>query len=212
MNEVRHFVGGALGTNAYWVQGETDGQPSAVLFDAPEGVAEWAREQGLPVAALVLTHGHFDHIEDAARVRREFGCPVYCHAADQPMVMERGYFERIGIPIRIEPTEVDHRLEEGVALEVAGRVFRVLHVPGHSPGSVCLYDAAAGVLIGGDVLFAGGIGRWDFPGGGLEMLVDGIRAKLFTLPDTTIVYPGHGPATTIGGERASNPFVGGGEG
>lgn len=101
----------------------------------------------------------------------------------------------------------DRTVDEGDTLSIAGRSWRVFHTPGHSPGSITLYDAAGGVALVGDTLFAGSVGRTDFPGCSAATLADSIRTKLYTLPDSTKILPGHGPATTVGAEKRSNPFV-----
>ena len=114
---------------------------------------------------------------------------------------------RQGFPFRLEPVAVDRVLREGKAQELLGWKLDVLDVPGHCPGSLCFFSPRDGILIGGDVLFRGGIGRWDLPGGDGDLLVRGIREKLLTLPADTVVLPGHGPQTTIGEEKNSNPFL-----
>ena len=195
------FTGGMLDTNAFLL-----GSPAGrVLVDAPEGAdARFSRE---PVAALLLTHGHFDHVVDAAAIQRRHGCPVYVHADSRAMVQDRGFFRDWGFALEIEPVPDVRLLGAAEAFTVAGLTLTVLEVPGHCPGSLCFYLPAEGVLFGGDVLFRGGIGRWDLPGGDHELLVTGIRQKLFPLPDSTRVFPGHGPATTIGHERATNSWL-----
>ena len=195
------FTGGPYMTNCFGA--EAPG--GLVLFDAPEGADEaFAGER---VGLLVLTHGHWDHVTDAAAIRGRHGCPVLCHEETVPMVSEEGFFRRLGFDLHVDPVEVGGVLREGPAQDFLGWSLDVLEVPGHCPGSLCFYSAPDKVLIGGDVLFRDGIGRWDLPGGDGELLMRGIREKIFTLPGETSVLPGHGPATTVGEERDSNPFL-----
>ena len=156
---------------------------------------------------LILTHGHWDHIADAAAIQRRHGCRVLCHTDAVPMVSEEDFFERHGFPLRVEPVTPGGLLAEGTGQDLLGLTFDVLDVPGHCPGTLCFHAPADGVLIGGDVLFCGGIGRWDLPGGDGELLLRGIREKILPLPEETAVWPGHGPSTTIAHEKATNPFL-----
>jgi glyoxylase-like metal-dependent hydrolase (beta-lactamase superfamily II) len=126
------------------------------------------------------------------------------------MLTEPGFFKQFGMGWEIEPVRADWFIEEGVSEVVEGVDFQVLLVPGHCPGSLCFFEKASRVLFGGDVLFAGGVGRWDLPGGDRDLLFSGIREKVFALPDDVTVLPGHGPATKVGVERRTNPFVGDG--
>jgi len=195
------FTGGPYMTNCFGA--EAPG--GLVLFDAPEGADEaFAGER---VGLLVLTHGHWDHVTDAAAIRRRHGCPVLCHEETVPMVSEEDFFRRQGFDLHVEPVEVTGVLREGPAQDFLGWPLDVLEVPGHCPGSLCFHSAPDKVLVGGDVLFRGGIGRWDLPGGDGDLLMRGIREKIFTLPGDTSVLPGHGPATTVDGEKGSNPFL-----
>jgi len=201
MIKFEEFTGGGFETNAYLLRGP-DG---CVLIDAPEGAdRHFANET---IVALILTHGHFDHIADAAAVHRRHGCPVAIHADSRAMLAERGFFSKWGFPMDIEPVEPETLLKEGVPFCAGGVDFSLLEVPGHCPGSVCFYLKDQNVVFGGDTLFAGGVGRWDLPGGNKELLIAKIQQKLLTLPADTVVYPGHGPATTIGIETQTNPFL-----
>ncbi len=199
------FTGGVLDTNAYAVRA-ADGW---ILFDAPQGVCDWLDAQGIVPTLLLLTHGHYDHVSDAAEAKRRYQAMIGIHRADRPMVEEKDFFARWGFALPVTPVQVDFEIVEGEKTEFLGLSLGIYHVPGHSPGSVCFHDRSGAVLVGGDVLFAGGVGRWDLPGGNGELLIEGIRQKLWALDDATVVLPGHGPSTTIGVERLSNPYVGG---
>lgn len=201
MAEFKIFTGGAYETNSFLVRAPGGG----ILFDAPEGADRHFAEE--PVGLLVLTHGHWDHTQDAAAIKRRHGCPVVCHEDTVPMIVDRDFFVSVGLPVRIDPVEPDKIIGEGGRQNLLGLDFDVLDVPGHCPGSLCFYLPDGGLLIGGDVLFRGGIGRWDLPGGDGELLLEGIRKKILPLPDGTVVLPGHGPLTTVGEERTNNPFL-----
>ena len=198
---LKMFTGGALETNAYLLACPEGN----MLVDAPEGGAEAFRHT--PIAMLLLTHGHYDHVWDAAAIARIHGCHVAMHATTEKMLADRNLLRRFGLDLEVEPVAADLLLTEGGNQELLGRSFDLFEVPGHCPGSLCLSDKANNTLFGGDVLFAGGVGRWDLPGGDRELLITGIRSKLLPLPSQTIVYPGHGPATTIGAEKQSNPYL-----
>jgi len=199
-NGVKMFTGGPLETNFYLVT-TPEGN---LLIDAPEGAARALAEE--QISLLVLTHGHFDHVWDAAEIARTHGCPVLMHQTTEEIMADRNLLRRIGIDLEVNPVKAHRYLGEEHA-SLLGKDFQILEVPGHCPGSICLHDMGIGVLFGGDVLFAGGVGRWDLPGGDRDLLITGIRSKLLPLPDQTIVLPGHGPSTTIGVERVSNPYI-----
>jgi len=160
---------------------------------------------GARPTAIWVTHAHLDHVMGIARVRRETGAPVYLHPADRQLydhLVQQGL--AFGIPVDPLPPP-DRELVPGETVRVGTLAFTVRHAPGHSPGSVCL--VGEGVVFTGDVLFAGSIGRTDLPGGDFETLIRSIERELLTLPDSTIVYSGHGPETTVGQERRANPFL-----
>lgn len=203
MSGLELFTGGPLDTNAYFLETPVGN----VLFDAPQGAD--AHFAGRKVDWLILTHGHFDHTADAAGIRRRHGCRIGFHEETTPMVRDRDFFRRFGFGLEIEPFDADFLIGEGDVNGVAGLAMQALFVPGHCPGSLCFFLRDRGIVIGGDVLFRGGVGRWDLPGGDGPLLFEGIRSKLFALPSGTVVLPGHGPATTIGEEKATNPYVAG---
>lgn len=155
--------------------------------------------------AIWLTHAHVDHILGVARVVEATGVPIYLHPADRPWydaLPEQAV--RFGLSVEAPPPP-DADLAQGMSLTLGGLGFEVRHVPGHTPGHVAF--VGHGVAVVGDALFSGSIGRTDLPGGDTETLLASIRDRLLTLPDETVVYSGHGPATTIGRERRTNPFL-----
>jgi hydroxyacylglutathione hydrolase len=197
------FCGGIFDTNCYLLRAPQ----GAMLFDAPEGASEWVTSQNVDLKLLLLTHGHIDHIGDVAKIKRRFHCPIGCHPDTAPMISERNFFRNFGFALEVEPAQPDFLIEETASRDFLGLNFEIFEVPGHSPGSLCFFLREEKLLVGGDVLFAGGVGRWDLPGGDSDLLFSGIKTKLFPLGDEVVVLPGHGPATTIGEERRSNPFL-----
>lgn len=197
----KSFTGGPYATNCF----AAEAPGGLVLFDAPEGADEAFAEER--VGLLVLTHGHWDHVTDAAAIKQRHGCPVLCHKETVPMVSDENFFLSLGFPFRIRPVEIEGLLQEGRAQDFLGWPLDVLEVPGHCPGSLCFYSPTEQILIGGDVLFRRGIGRWDLPGGDRDLLLRGIREKIFVLPEATRVLSGHGAPTTVGEEKVSNPLL-----
>lgn len=197
------FCGGIFETNCYLISAPK----GPVLFDAPEGVCEWLESRKVKLALLLLTHGHIDHVQDVAKVKQRFGCQIGCHPLTAPMISDRDFFRNFGFGLEIEPAKPDFLIEATPSRDFLGLDLQVLEVPGHCPGSLCFFSRQNDLLVGGDVLFAGGVGRWDLPGGDGELLFQGIKEKLFPLGDGVTVLPGHGPPTTIGIERETNPFV-----
>ena len=180
----------------------------AVLIDPgsePDRLIASVRASGATLNAIWLTHAHLDHLLGVSRIREETGAPAYLHPADRPLydaAPQQG--AAFGIPAApLAPP--DRPFNHGDTLRVGDLSFGVRHVPGHSPGHVAL--VGHGVVFAGDVLFQGSVGRTDLPGGDYDTLLASIRRELLVLPDSTIVYAGHGPQTTIGAERRSNPFL-----
>ena len=203
MIEYKTFTGGIFETNCYAL-----GAPEGwILFDAPDGACDWLVREGIELRLLLLTHGHIDHIQDLAPIKKRFACPVGVHPESAPMISERDFFRDFGFGFEIEPVQPDLLIGATASRDFLGMNVEILEVPGHCPGSLCFFSRENALLVGGDVLFAGGVGRWDLPGGDGELLFTGIREKLYSLGDKVTVLPGHGPSTTIGVERRTNPFV-----
>jgi glyoxylase-like metal-dependent hydrolase (beta-lactamase superfamily II) len=170
-------------------------------------VLDYVTRNGLAVRHLLLTHAHIDHILGCAFFAREFGMKWKLHEADLPLLESAELQARMfGVELERPPTP-DASLREGEAIRFGKATWEIFHTPGHSPGSVSFYDEAGGFVIGGDVLFQGSIGRTDLWGGSMPTLLNAIQRKLMPLPDDTVVYSGHGPQTTIGAERRTNPFL-----
>ncbi len=204
---IHHFSVGPLQVNCFLVACGKTGD-AMVIDPGDEGarILGLAEREGLQISKVVNTHCHFDHIGANQQVIAATGASLMIHAADLPLLQHaRQHAEVYGLSVVPSP-EPDRLLDHGDTFTVGTHSFRVFHVPGHSPGSICLLSD--GHLFVGDVLFAGSIGRTDLPGGDLNLLVTGARKHLFSLPDETIVHSGHGPDTTIGQERRHNPFVG----
>ncbi|HEV2618455.1 MAG TPA: MBL fold metallo-hydrolase [Acidobacteriaceae bacterium] len=174
--------------------------------DIPRILAILTRHK-LSVKHILITHAHIDHIAGAARLKALTGAPILYNQLDLPLVkmmdVQAGWLG-IATP-EVQPP--DDNLEEGRIIAITGLSGSILHTPGHTQGSVCLHIPAHDLLLAGDTLFAGSVGRTDLPGGDTLTLIHSIREKLLSLPDATKVVPGHGPGTTVGEERASNPFL-----
>lgn len=164
-------------------------------------------EKQLQPQAILLTHGHVDHILACKYFQDKYQIPAYMHQADMILIDNApSYASVFGLDFDAVP-EITHFIDESTKLSFGELNITPIHVPGHSPGSIVYWIPDMNALITGDVLFNGSIGRTDLPGGHYQTLIDGIKTKLWQLPDTTIVYPGHGSTTTIGNEKTSNPFL-----
>jgi glyoxylase-like metal-dependent hydrolase (beta-lactamase superfamily II) len=171
-------------------------------------IVEILERHALKVKAIVITHAHFDHIGGAEKLRALTGAPVWMNGSDEMIAkslpLQCALF---GVPQAKNPG-IDFKAKEGDVLTVGDAAFQVLHTPGHTPGSVGLYVPSEGMLVAGDTLFFESIGRTDLPGGSGKKIIQSIHEKIFTLPEETIVLPGHGRNTTVAHEKRFNPFVG----
>jgi glyoxylase-like metal-dependent hydrolase (beta-lactamase superfamily II) len=171
-------------------------------------IVEILERHALKVKAIVITHAHFDHIGGAEKLRALTGAPVWMNGSDEMIAkslpLQCALF---GVPQAKNPG-IDFKAKEGDVLTVGNAAFQVLHTPGHTPGSVGLYVPSEGMLVAGDTLFFESIGRTDLPGGSGKKIIQSIHEKIFTLPEETIVLPGHGRNTTVAHEKRFNPFVG----
>ena len=208
--KIDRLILGDFQTNCYVVRAD-EAATDCLIVDAgldADDLIELLQRDRLNPVATVLTHGHADHIVGTAALREHFPqTRVYIHKLDAPMLADpRANLSAFaGMVFTAEPADV--LLEDGDTVEQAGITLKVLHTPGHTPGGICLYAEREGLVFVGDTLFADSVGRTDFPGGDMDQLIESIRTKLFTLPENTAVYPGHGMRTTIGREKRSNPYV-----
>jgi len=173
--------------------------------DEPDRILELIERRKLKIEKIILTHGHIDHISALPEIKKQTGAPVFIHPADAIMLTDpaanlSAYHEPL-----FSTAPADQMLDEGEIIALGEHYFKVLHTPGHTPGGISLLGEK--LVFTGDALFAGSIGRTDFPGSDHQTLIDSIRRKLLTLSDDILVYPGHGPATTIGKERETNPWL-----
>jgi hydroxyacylglutathione hydrolase len=205
MNYERVVVG-ALETNCYLVYCEQTMDCAVVDPGAePEKIVHVIEQKGLRPSVLINTHGHVDHVGANKDIKERYGIPLCIHSSDSAMLRNllnstMGFF--IGAKKSPPP---DRFIEEGEEIHIGNSRLKVIHTPGHSPGSVSL--SGDGFLLSGDMLFCGGVGRTDLPGGSWAELEKSIKDKIYSLPDDTFILPGHGPLTTVGQEKKSNPFV-----
>ena len=200
--KISSYTGGMVATNGYLIE-TADGN---LLIDAPDGIADWVSQQGVRVDHVLLTHQHYDHVEDAAQLQAA-GAKLHAFAPYSTELTLEAAARQWGMPISVEPYEVDELIPADQSLTVCGLKFAASHIPGHATDGMTFHLASADTLFSGDTLFAGSIGRTDLPGGSTEQLVSGITSHLLNLPEATRVLSGHGPETTIGRETRSNPFL-----
>lgn len=204
------LVLGEYETNCYVLR-SGEAASDCLVVDPGLGAEEliaFLDERKMTAVAAVLTHGHIDHIAGLVALRRSFpDIKVFIHALDAEMLSlpAANLSGLMGRAFVAEPADI--LLKDGEWIEHAGVKLAVLHTPGHSPGGICLYSSEDGVVFTDDALFAESIGRTDFPGGSMSGLLKSIKEKLLVLPDETVVYPGHGPSTTMAREKACNPFL-----
>jgi len=202
---------GPFQENCY-IMGDEESGVGAVVDPGDEAarIAMAVEDTGLEIGAIIVTHAHIDHVGAVAALVDEYACPVLMHAEAEPMLNQLPtQAMMMGLRFGKVPT-VDRYVQDEEILPVGDLRLRSLYTPGHAPGHLAFYVEDEGLLLSGDALFAGSIGRVDLPGGSMEILMQSIEERLLTLPDETVVYSGHGPRTTIGNERTSNPFLQGG--
>ncbi|MGH3134139.1 MAG: MBL fold metallo-hydrolase [Gaiellaceae bacterium] len=196
---------GPIGTNCYVVRADASANEAAVVDPSGEATELRLTLAGLGArcAGILVTHGHWDHLVGVADLAESAGAPVYMPEGERMLLEDPARFTPSGITLR--PYAPDVLVRGGETVDVAGIAFDVLSVPGHSPAHVAYH--AGGSLFSGDVLFAGSVGRTDLPGGDWDTLVASVRSLMDAYPPETVVYPGHGPATTLADELARNPFL-----
>ncbi len=197
---------GACATNCYFVYRE--GETKVLFFDpADQGdyLYDVLKKKGFEVSAILLTHGHFDHIWGAQKLRALSGAKIYALDQEEALLLDTGMnvSEMAGRACTVKANEF---LRDGQEMVLEGMAFQVIATPGHTSGSCCFYFKEEGILISGDTLFQESVGRTDFPTGSYSQIIRSIKEKLFVLPDEVKVYPGHGETTTIGYEKIHNPF------
>ena len=207
--KLRIFELPPIGTNAYFLINEELGE--AALFDAPFGAKDEIDKQlkryGVKLTGLWLTHGHWDHMLDAYAFNDDL-VPVYAHKDDEHLIKNPDVMASFSIPgVRFKPAKIDQYLADNQEIEIIGEKVKVLHVPGHSAGSVAFFFEDLKWVISGDVIFAGSVGRTDFPGCSHQALMNSIAKHILPLADDVMLFPGHGPKTTVGKERSFNPFL-----
>lgn len=204
---VERFVTGIISTNCYLVINEETKQTVIIdLAACPKKLLGFIEEEGLEVEAILLTHGHFDHIMGIDGFLEHFEVPVYVHEEDE-QVMNDPVLNQSSIYTSGYTFSGAQYLRDRQTLKLAGYVFEVIHTPGHTWGGCCYYVASENVLFSGDTLFQESVGRTDFETSSMSDLMHSVREKLFQLPEETHVYPGHMGETTIGHEKIHNPYV-----
>jgi glyoxylase-like metal-dependent hydrolase (beta-lactamase superfamily II) len=208
--KVDRLVLGEYENNCYIVR-SSDEASDCLIIDTGLDVLPLLKflERGkLTPIAVILTHGHIDHIAGVEVLRKKYpSILIYIHKLDAEMLTNKTSNLSLMAGNPFAARKADYFLDEGDIIEKAGITLRVIYTPGHTPGGICLYAEKDDIIFVGDTLFAGSVGRTDFPGSSTSQLIEGITKKLLTLPEDTIVYPGHGPETTIGREKADNPFL-----
>jgi hydroxyacylglutathione hydrolase len=208
--KVDRLVLGEFETNCYILRSSEQAADCLIIDTGLEvrPLMEFLDRHKLKPAALILTHGHIDHITGVDELRNRFpSIAVYIHRNDSELLTDSVGNLSFMAGGAFSTGEADCLVNEQDIIEKADITLQVIHTPGHTPGGICLYCQKDGVVFVGDTLFADSVGRTDFPGGDIRQLIENIKQKLLILPDDTIVYPGHGPQTTIGREKTHNPFL-----
>lgn len=211
--QIAIFQFSLFGINTYLVF-DPDTKECAVIdpgMSTPEeekAIEDFIDQKGLKLTQIINTHLHIDHVAGIPFLRRKYGAPVLAHEGDKFLGNGLAQQARMfGLNLPLENIEISQYIQAGDKIKIGNGELDVISVPGHSKGSVALYDREGKYLISGDALFKGSIGRTDLPGGNYRELVESIESELLSLPDETIVFPGHGPSSTIGEEKRSNPFL-----
>ena len=204
---IKLLVVGPLASNCYIVGDEASGE--GIIIDAADeagNIMQNVKELGLTIKLIVLTHGHCDHIAGLKEVKEATAAEIVVHGDDADYHGQQAMAMALAFGLYCPtPPPPDRLLKNSDSIDIGNLRFEVIHTPGHTRGGICLYGE--GVLFSGDTLFNYGVGRFDLPGGDYEQLMNSLQVSLLALPDETVVYPGHGPRTTIGAERRSNPFL-----
>jgi hydroxyacylglutathione hydrolase len=203
---LKALIVGPLETNCY-ILGDEKSKEATVIDPGGdfEEIEKQLNELNLKIKYIVLTHGHFDHTGALAQLKKATGAEVLIHAEDASMLSPTGQAQPFFMESGKDPCAADGTLKEGDKIQFGENTLEVLHTPGHTPGGISLLIDK--MIFVGDTLFCGSIGRTDLPGGSFEQLIDSIKRKLLTKGDDYLIYPGHGPATTVGEERRNNPFL-----
>ena len=207
-SKVTHINVGNLAENCWFLANEDTKE--AVVIDPgaePDRICATAEKHGWKITAILLTHGHIDHMGACESLRTELGVKVYALTEEEDLLLDAKQNLSVYIARKVVTFAPDEFVHDGQELELAGVKLKVFHTPGHTPGGASYYCAEAGCVFSGDTLFQGSVGRTDFPGGSMSAIVRSVKEKLFLLPDDTRVCPGHGDETSIGYEKKYNPFV-----
>lgn len=182
--------------------------PGMSTPEEEQAIEDFIVEKDLNLTHIINTHLHIDHVAGVPFLKEKFGASLLAHEGDEFMGKKiHQQAAAFGLNLNLDEIEISDYIKGGDKIKIGNGELEVISVPGHSKGSVALYDREGGYLISGDALFKGSIGRTDLPGGNYRELIDSLKSELLTLPDSTIVFPGHGPSTTIGEEKRSNPFL-----
>ncbi len=210
--EIKRFEFNFFGENTYVIWDASSQEaaivdPGMVNPEETDQIEDFIATHRLSVRYILLTHAHVDHTFGIDILKEKYHAPVLAHKADLPLGQMRGQqAEMFHLPMKLGPVEIDRFISANTTLNLGNERIEVIETPGHSPGGVCYYVPESSFILTGDTLFQGSIGRTDLPGGDHNTLLRSISTGLFNLPDNTVVYPGHGPATTIGKEKRTNPF------
>lgn len=211
--KIRQFTFNMFGVNTYILWDEVSHEAAVIdpgMIDEAEGhlLDEFIDRNNLKITHLINTHLHLDHTFGDQHIKNRYGVEIEAHQSDDFLGKNIPAQARaFGIGQEVTPVKIERNLHEGDKIMIGDEALEVLHVPGHSPGSIVLYAPKSGFLIAGDVIFRNSIGRTDLAGGNGPELIDGIKSKIMTLPPDTIIYPGHGPGTTVGAEATFNPYL-----